>query len=241
MNNLNSDKINSTRYSINNFNEIEYYEEDAIINPRINTLLYNSTLNKIIKNSEFYHNNEVNKLDDVIEYVEYCKKVEKLAKEVDNKIEVIILDKDDEFIYVPVIIFQRMSLIRSISFIDSMNTISTELFDPVLLDNERNLGISGMETENPYIVDDVKFIDMKGEFILSEIIYYMTAITYLDDEDNISPLLNLLEDIYGEIAWQETSKVFITYLDGLKYAISFKGFKRIYDKLNLFDIGGLDE
>ena len=232
-----SEIVNHNRYDINNFNEIEYFEEDIILNSRDNVFLYNKTRNKIIKNSNFYHNNDINKLNDVIEYIEYCLKINSLIKENNEDVNVAILDEDLQFLYLPVEVFKRLALIRSISFIDSINSISTEMFEPVLLDNERELSIKGLETKNPLIESDTKFIDIKGENILSEIIYYMTSLEFLEDKDGINSLTSILEEIYSEIVWLETSKVFIQYLDGLKYAISFKGFKKIYGGVNLYELG----
>lgn len=236
--NYKSENRNYIRYDINDFNEIKYFEEDIILNSRDNVFLYNKTLNKIIKNSNFYHNNDINKLNEVIEYIEYCLKIDKMGEENKEDICVAILDEELQFLYLPIQVFKRLALIKSISFIDSINSISTELFEPVLLENERELSIKGLETKNPFVESDTKFIDIKGENILSEIIYYMTSLEFLEDNnDGINPLTNILEEVYSEVIWLETSKVFIQYLDGLKYAISFKGFKKIYGSINLYDLG----
>jgi len=127
--------------------------------------------------------------------------------------------------------FRRLAFIKSLHFIYSVNSIASELFDPVLKNYKRVLGVDGAKEINEFTNSVVELIDIEGENILSNIIIIITKLKVFMDV--INSLRDLIDEIYGTTIWTDSSDFLITLRNGKYIKLTMNGFEAIFGSFNL--------
>jgi len=127
--------------------------------------------------------------------------------------------------------FRRLAFIKSLHFIYSVNSIASELFDPVLKNYKRVLGVDGAKEINEFTNSVVELIDIEGENVLSNIIIIITKLKVFMDV--INSLRDLIDEIYGTTIWTDSSDFLITLRNGKYIKLTMNGFEAIFGTFNL--------
>ena len=127
--------------------------------------------------------------------------------------------------------FRRIAFIKSIHFLYSVNSIASELFDPVLKEYKRVLGVDGAKDINEFTNSIVELVDIEGENVLNNIIIIVTKLKIFMDV--IDTLRDLIDEVYGTTVWTDSSDFLVTLHNGKSIRLTMNGFEAIFGTFNI--------